>query len=140
MITITKPYDEKKRVILSIDPETSPEITEQCHKDSCDVIQIIDKHSRGLIVHVNTMTAQYGDYTEVNEYKEAQNLVLRAQEGFAALPSAVRNRFNNDPGQFLEFATNPENFDEMCDMGLAERSTPVTTTTSSDSEAENVVE
>ena len=38
---------------------------------------------------------------------------------FLDLPAKVRDRFKNDPGQFLEFATDPSNVDELVKMGLA---------------------
>jgi phage internal scaffolding protein len=47
------------------------------------------------------------------------NFIIQAQEDFALLPANVRKRFNNDPGEFFEFATNPDNYDDMVKLGLA---------------------
>lgn len=41
------------------------------------------------------------------------------KKSFMTLPASVRERFANDPGEFLKFAEDPANLDEMVDMGLA---------------------
>lgn len=112
-------YQERERVKLHCPEET---LTEQHHVDACSVSTILNQYDRtGLITHVNRSVAAYGDYTEVNEYQEALNTTIRAQNAFDELPSAVRKRFDNDPGEFFEFATNPANVDELVELGLAER-------------------
>lgn len=94
--------------------------TKQAFKAECDINQILARYdSTGLITHVNRMQAWYGDFTEVNEYQQAMNTVIKAQEMFGELPSRIRAQFDNDPGQFLEFASNPENLPELRKMGLA---------------------
>lgn len=107
-----------------LDDEGNPVVnpTEQNHKDFVDINNVLKRYdSTGLITHVNNMAAAYGDYSEVNEYREALDLVREAQESFMSLPSEVRNRFANDPGAFLEFVTDPSNLDELRDMGLAKQ-------------------
>lgn len=96
--------------------------TEQCHRDICDIKKIISKYDRtGIISHVNKGIARYGvDYSEVNEFQVNLNFVINAQADFDALPSNIRERFMNDPGKFFEFATNPQNNDEMIKLGLAD--------------------
>jgi hypothetical protein len=36
------------------------------------------------------------------------------------LPSDIRAKFDNDPGEFFEFCTDPKNADEMVQLGLRE--------------------
>ena len=118
MTVIRKPYDERECVAI----ECKGGLTEQNHRDACDVHHIVRKYDQtGLIQHVNTAVAQYGDFTEVNEYQESLNTVIRAQDAFDQLPAKIRAKFNNDPGEFFEFATNPANLQEMVDLGLAEK-------------------
>jgi phage internal scaffolding protein len=94
--------------------------TEQSHKSMCEVENILRQYDRtGLITHVNNAVAQYGDYTEINEYQDNLNMVIEAQNAFDELPSHIRKKFGNDPGLFFEFATNPENKDELIELGLA---------------------
>ena len=86
-----------------------------------DIINIIKKHDRtGIIEHVAKGMAQYGDYSEVNEYREALDKVNNANASFMELPAEVRAMFGNNAGDFFEFATNPENEAKMQELGLAE--------------------
>lgn len=96
-------------------------LTQQQFAHDADVRNIIKQYDRtGLIANVNRGVARYGDYSEINEYREALDLVISAQESFSELPSNIREMFSNDPGAFFEFATNPENAAEMVKLGLAE--------------------
>ena len=114
------PYDGTRNR-CALDFEGTETMTEQSHKDRCSVVNIMKQYDRtGLITHVNRATASYGDFTTVNEYQESLNMVIKAQDAFADIPSDIRERFNNDPGAFFEFATNPENREEMVSMGLAD--------------------
>lgn len=97
-----------------------PSRTKQQFKAECDINNVIKKYdSTGLITHVNKTMARFGDYTEVNEYQESLNIVIAAQEAFSALPSALRKRFGNDPGLYVEFVTDPKNEAEMISLGMA---------------------
>lgn len=103
---------------LACDPEEG--MTEQHHKQACDINCILRAYDKtGLITHVNKAKAMYGDFTEVNEYQVALNTVIKAQDAFDDLPADIRKKFDNDPGAFLEFVTNPDNLDEMVELGLA---------------------
>ncbi len=99
---------------------TGESLTQQSHATAADVRNIIKQYDRtGLIANVNKGIAQYGDYSEINEFSEAQQIVAKAKESFAELPSHIREQFNNNAGLFFEFATNPKNKEEMIRMGLA---------------------
>lgn len=123
-VKIKLPYEARERVSIQFLEEDGTQalgLTKQCFKDECDVLNIISRHDRtGLIDHVNNAVAQYGDYSEINEYRESLDLVMQAQQSFGEIPSNIREMFNNDPGSFFEFATNPENHEKMAELGLAE--------------------
>jgi phage internal scaffolding protein len=105
---------------------TGPSLTQQHFKDEVDIKNTIRRYDRtGLIANVNKAVAQYGDFTaSVNEYQDALNLVIAAQQNFAALPAEIREMFGNNPGEFLEQVQNPENRDRMMELGLIERPQP----------------
>lgn len=44
--------------------------------------------------------------------------IQAADANFASLPAEIRQKFNNDTGQFLEFVNNDENIEAMQEMGL----------------------
>ena len=92
--------------------------TEQSHKRECDVNLIVAKYDKqGIISHVNKMEARFGDVTGA-DFRAAQDLFIRAQDSFDSLPSEIRNRFQNDAGQFLEFMEDDKNRDEAIKLGL----------------------
>jgi phage internal scaffolding protein len=101
-------------------------LTQQHFQEECDIKNIIKKHDRtGIIQHVASGVAQYGDYSEVNEYRESLDLINHAQESFDGLPAELRKMFNNNPGEFFEFATDPANAKQMVELGLAPSPAPV---------------
>lgn len=117
--------DERYRVGIDFRDEEGnrqPAMTEQCHKKECDIGHILKKYDKtGLLTHVNNTKAEYGDFTEVGDYKESLNKIIKAQDSFMELPSEIRKKFGNDPGNYIEFVTNPNNKEEMIDLGLAIR-------------------
>lgn len=104
---------------------TQPSLTKQSHKDECDINLILKRFERtGVLEHVRENPARYLDLPSDPDYQEALNTVIAAEQAFAELPSRVRERFNNDPGKFLEFTADPENLDEMVKLGLAKAPPP----------------
>lgn len=96
-------------------------LTHQAAKDECDVNKIMEKYLRnGIIDHRNTYEGQYGDFTDAPEtYQESLQAVMDAETMFNTLPAKIRDRFAHDPQQFIEFVGDPNNAEEMIEMGLA---------------------
>lgn len=113
-----------KFVQLGIDVlDTSDCYVQQHEAADCDINRIMDRYVRdGVIEHVRDYGGQYGDFTNVPDYATCLNMVAEAEDCFAALPAKIRAKFENDPGQFLEFVSDPSNRDEMALMGLLEPS------------------
>ncbi len=103
-------------------------LTKQSFKDECDINKILEKFEKtGAITHYSKHAPQYGD-TSKPQLHEAMTIVADAESMFEELPSAVRKKFKNDPGQFLEFVQNPKNLEEMRELGLAKKAIPLATT------------
>lgn len=95
-------------------------VTKQSFAAECDVNNIVNRWLKsGQLPMANNSMAQYLDVSNVSDYHACLNMVLQAQSMFQALPASVRDRFQNDPGKFLEFAENPANAAEMVSLGLA---------------------
>lgn len=95
--------------------------TVQHHRDACDIPSIVAKYkSTGVLPRMKAVsdTGAFGDFSDVAEYQEVCNRVLRSQEAFADLPVRVRERFKNDPVELLSFLGNPANRDEAIALGL----------------------
>jgi phage internal scaffolding protein len=92
-------------------------------KEKCDINKIMERYEKtGVITHVNQKEPQYGDFTGLTDLTEAMEKVRRAEEGFLALPAALRARFNNDPTELIGFIENlsEEQVSEAQDLGLIE--------------------
>lgn len=111
---------ERRRVQLDTGSESH---VKQSMRDECDVNMIIKKYRQtGVMTHVQKGVPQYGDFSDVGDYAGCLAIVRRGEEIFAALPSAIREKFRNDPALFVDFAMDPANKDALISMGLMEAS------------------
>jgi len=92
--------------------------TEQAHKDTCNVNNIIRKYARtGAIEHIKYIEPTYLD-TSGADLKTAMDRVIAIQQKFDKIPAKVRKHFDNDPVKFLNFYNDPNNKDEANKIGL----------------------
>lgn len=118
-------FSARKRVRTLVH---GPTMTKQSHKDECDINQIMKKfENTGVLPEMIKKEPEYGDFSDPLDYHESMGVVAFANEQFAALSAKVRRRFGNDPREFLEFATDPRNGEEMVKMGLATKRAPEAT-------------
>ncbi len=100
-------------------------LTEQHHKDSCDINKIMGRYRKtGVIDHLNKHGPLYGEIPSIG-LQEATEIVEKADEMFNDLPSHIRNKFDNKPGEFLDFVQDPANLEEMRELGLSKEDAPV---------------
>lgn len=93
--------------------------TRQEFKDECDINVLMSRYqSTGELPHLNTGSAQFLDVSASLQFQESMNFIADAQSMFNELPSAIRDRFYNDPLQFLDFCSNDSNRVELAQMGL----------------------
>ena len=98
-----------------------PSRTKQEFKEECDINTILRRF--GVTGHLPLTAVQplAGDFTGINDYQEALNTVMAADANFLRLPSAIRERFNNDPRQFVDFCLDSGNIEAVRELGLAPR-------------------
>jgi len=114
---IKKPYER----IAQQQDFSGPSMTQQNQKAECDVNGIMAKWQKTRDPSIFQRTnGAFIDATMGVDYHTALNVIKDAQEAFAELPSAIRRRLDNDPAKFLEFMHNPDNHDEMVELGLIE--------------------
>jgi len=102
-----------------IDCSKEPSVTEQHHKDDCDINVLMKRYASGEIIdHVNDLQASFGDFSDVPDYQEALNRVNDARAAFMELPATTRKRFDNDPGQLIGFLSDEKNTEEAIKLGL----------------------
>ena len=99
---------------------TGPSMTKQSHTDECNINLIMKRFERtGVLEHVTTYSPQWGDFSDTpSSYSDAINQVQAANDMFLSLPSALRARFDNDAGAYIDFVQDPSNAEELRELGL----------------------
>ena len=104
---------------------TGKALTEQSHKKDCDIRFIMKKaEKQGMLTHVNTASARYVDLASRPDFHEAQLVIANAASVFETIPAKVREKFKNDPSEFLEFIQDENNREEMLEMGFTDEHLP----------------
>ena len=118
-LKIKGPFDRED---VSVDFQGQESLTQQSMKNDCDVNHIMKRFEKtGMLEHVNRYQGDYGDFTSAPmDYQDALDTVIQAQEMFMSLPAKVRERFQNNPGEFLSFMEDPATAEEQYELGLRE--------------------
>lgn len=101
-----------------VDFSHSPSRAQQHFRDETDINVMVQRFQRTGVPPVPPVPAM-AEFNQIFDFQSAMDTVVKAKQAFAALPSKVRSRFQNDPGQFLEFFNDPSNADEAVRLGLA---------------------
>lgn len=117
---------ERKRLVPRVQLKfTQPSRTIQSAEAECNINNIMAKYQKtGLVTHVNKSQGFYDDVSDLVDYREALDIVSRAEFLFSSVPSAIRARFDNDPAKYLAFVHDPANADELIKMGLRNPAPP----------------
>lgn len=90
----------------------------QSMRDECDINIIMARYLKtGAINHFAKHGGDYGFASSVG-FHEAMNVVVKAEQMFADLPSAVRRRVGSPDG-FLSFVQDASNEAELVELGLS---------------------
>lgn len=86
---------------------TEPSAALQSFKDDADINCIIARYENtGVLVDPTvpvSRTPQFGDFSAMPSYQEAQNVIVAANNAFNDLPAKIRERFGNDPAAYFDF-------------------------------------
>jgi phage internal scaffolding protein len=109
---------EHHKIRPQVDCSSVPSCTKQSFKDECDINNLMERYeSTGLMEFLNDKEARYLDASSI-DYHEAMNIVAHANSTFAEMPAVLRERFENDPGQFVAFCDDNKNDAEAIQLGL----------------------
>jgi hypothetical protein len=106
--------DTKKVKVLTKTKERS--IVEQNHRTEIKKM-VADAESRGLLRASVKFEGQMDDFPDY-DFQEAQYMMAKAQSMFETLPSGIREKFEGNPAKFMDFVNDPNNAQEMVDLGL----------------------
>lgn len=96
-----------------------PGKTIQSMKEEADINTIVKNFGVTGQLPTGVRVPEYGDFMVVDDYRSALEALTSAEKSFMAMPAEVRDRFKNDPQEFLEFCNDARNLDEMRKLGLA---------------------
>lgn len=103
---------------------SDPSLARQEFQAECDINTIVKRFGLDGKMPTNVRRPMYGDFTSVNDFREALHAIEAARSSFASMPARVRARFENDPARFVEFCSNPANAAEAAELGLVDAPLP----------------
>lgn len=96
-----------------------PSKTIQSAEAETNINNIVRKYVRtGQLEHISEHLGQYRDVSDIPDLQGAMNMVAEANSAYAELPAAVRKATGHNPGEFLPWLDNPDNFDQAVEWGL----------------------
>lgn len=90
----------------------------QSFAEEVDINTIVRRFGLTGQLPENIRTPEYGDFTGITDFHSAMNAVSKAREAFEELPANIRSKFQNDPGKYVDFCINPDNREELKQLGL----------------------
>lgn len=120
------PHERTHRAI-TFDPAEGR--TQQSQAASTDITRLVNKYLlTGEHEHISNAEAIYGEFTNVGDYQAAMESMKIAQNNFDGMPARIRTRFDNDPGQLVDFMSASEpggaNYDEAVELKLVAQPRP----------------
>lgn len=106
-----------------------PSQTLQSFKDDADINCIIARYENtGVLVDPTVPVSrvpQFGDFSDMPTFQEAQNVIVAATNAFSALSSKIRERFGNDPAAYFDFVRNlkegSDEYVEAINLGIIDK-------------------
>lgn len=99
---------------------STPSLTQQHMRDECDINIMVERFARGQDVPVPPAWPSV-DLDRNYSYQEMLNTVIAAEQAFFSLDAKLRERFQNDPAQLMEFLSSDKNRDEAISLGLIDK-------------------
>jgi len=95
--------------------------TQQHFKEECDINTIVRRFLRTGTVPADMVKTRLGtflDTTAFGDFQTAQQTVIEARNAFMTLPADTRAKFNNNPGELVDWINDPNNKDEAIRLNL----------------------
>lgn len=126
--TLTKIEKQTRRVYNSLNPPPQVKLdlggeskTQQQFKEQVDINYIVAKYGiQDAQTGIRGAQRQpiYGDFSNIPDYSNALQSIIKADKSFAELPSKLRAFFDNDPGKLISFLDNDQNAEKAIELGL----------------------
>lgn len=104
----------RKRVQIKF---TQPSLTKQEFQKESDINEIIRKFKvTGEIP--DRPKGVYADTTKIPDFQTLMDTITEAEDMFMAYPAEIRARFNNNPAEMLDWASDPKNEQAATQLGI----------------------
>lgn len=97
------------------------ERTKQSFKEEADINTIVRRFGLTGELPKDVRMPVHGDFTNLPDFRAAQDALVSARESFQEMPANVRARFHNDAAEFIDFCSDKNNRDEAIKLGLVPR-------------------
>lgn len=101
-----------------IDFSDEKSLTKQAHAAECDINMIVLRCQQTGMVPVSQGSPMYGDFTSGEDFAVVMRRIVAAQQQFDLLPANVRDRFDNNVSNLLDFLADPANKAEARKLNL----------------------
>lgn len=108
----------KRKRVFAYDGEQHPSMAKQEFKSECDVNKIVQLYRQGSPMPVQVRSGQFADVSEMPDYKTAVETVMEAEEIFGKMSMDVKNACGNTVAGFLDWVQDPDNKDQLIELGL----------------------
>lgn len=100
-------------------PHSDELITKQSMKDECDIHNILRQYQKtGIIQHINQQQPIFDDLPDITDFQTSLSILDQAEQAFAALPSSIRDSFQNDPAELLRAIQDPGQRERLTELGI----------------------
>jgi phage internal scaffolding protein len=99
---------------------TDPSLTQQHTAEQTDINYIVKQFANTGTVPQPIRLPTYGDFSGVDNYQDALELIKQATDSFNSLPAEARAHFSNDPAIFLDYIENAPDPQILANLGLAD--------------------
>lgn len=102
---------------VTLDFKNDPGVTEQSHKDNCDITYILNQYIRSG-VSPQIPESVFKDLTLLPDYQTCLNTVSQIDSLFKDLPLAVRQAYDFNPAAFMDAVEDPTQRDTLTKLGV----------------------
>lgn len=92
---------------------TEGSVVQQEFAEECDINRLVEKHVRSGVGFPQSSLEQFADVSDVPDYQQAQEAVLKAQNAWYSLDASIRRYFNDKPENFLRALHDKNQHDEL---------------------------
>lgn len=96
-----------------------PSVTKQEFKDEADINVLYARYKKTGLINQRQVKPLEIDFEGVFDFAGALQQVNEAKRAFMSVPAAVRARFGNDPGAFVNYCMDKGNLADLRKWGLA---------------------